>query len=116
MKASDQFTKTISDHLDEVAERDPLFAQTLKKPDKNIADCINYIFNEVKKSGQNGFADDEIFGMAIHYYDEDDIKKPAAMSGRVVVNRSIKSTKPAAKDKTKKAAVNKQPVNQISMF
>lgn len=122
MKASNTFTKVISAHLDEVASKDPLFAETLKKPNKNITDCTNYILNEVKKSGRNGFADEEIFGMAIHYYDEDDIKKPAAVGGRVVVNRSIKSTrsstegKVAAKKSKKASPMDSQPANQISMF
>ncbi|MBP9481471.1 MAG: hypothetical protein KBF15_08460, partial [Parabacteroides sp.] len=38
------------------------------KPEKNIDDCVTYILNEVKKSGCNGFADDEIYSMAVHYY------------------------------------------------
>ena len=38
------------------------------KPTKNIDNCITYILNQVKKSGCCGFSDDEIFGMALHYY------------------------------------------------
>ena len=33
-----------------------------------------YILNQVKKSGCCGFSDDEIFGMALHYYQEDNIE------------------------------------------
>jgi hypothetical protein len=47
-----------------------LFAETLKNPLKNIADCLPTYEHGQKKSGCNGFADDEIFNMAIHYYDE----------------------------------------------
>lgn len=88
MKGTESFKKVIQSHLQGVADKDPLFAETLKKPAKNIDDCVTYILNEVKKSGCNGFADDEVFGMAIHYYDEDDIKPGAAVKARVVVNHS----------------------------
>jgi len=92
MKASDNFKKVISEHLKSVGDKDPLFAETLKKKNKNIDECINYIFKTVKASGNNGFEDEEIFKMAIHYYDEDDIKNIKSMNAKVVVNHSIGPT------------------------
>lgn len=89
MKSTENFKKVIENHLQEVANTDTLFAETLKKENKNIDDCVTYILNEVQKSGCNGFADEEIFGMAVHYYDEDDIKPGIAISAKVVVNHSI---------------------------
>lgn len=82
MEATDNFKTIITNHLQGIAEADPLFAESLKKPAKNISDCVTYILNEVKKSGQNGFADDEIFAMAVHYYDEDTIEIGKPVSGR----------------------------------
>jgi hypothetical protein len=35
---------------------------------------INYILRDSSKKGINGFEDNEIYQMAIHYYDEDDLK------------------------------------------
>ena len=37
----------------------------------------------------NGFADDEIFSMAVHYYEEDDLGEIKATSGSVIVNHNI---------------------------
>lgn len=54
---------------------DPLFAPNLQKPHKNIEECILYILSEVQRSGCNGFADEEIYSMAVHYYDEDDVEE-----------------------------------------
>lgn len=71
---TDPFKETISAHLQEVAQNDKLFAETLKKPNKTIDGCINYIYSEVKKTKRCGWKDEEIFNMAIHYYDEDSIK------------------------------------------
>ncbi len=68
MKASDNFKATIKAYLDQRAESDILFSFKYTAPRKNIDDCVTYILNTVQKSGCNGFADDEIFGMAVHYY------------------------------------------------
>lgn len=96
MKGTDHFKTAIQNHLNGLAAKDELFAETLKKPNKNIDDCLTYILNQVKASGCNGFADDEIFGMAVHYYDEDDIKVGKPISGTVVVNHSV-TNKPKEK-------------------
>lgn len=86
MKATDSFKTIISNHLQKLADKDPLFAKTLKKENKNLDDCVTYILNQVKASGCNGFADEEIFGMAVHYYDEDNINVGAPINCKVVVN------------------------------
>jgi len=70
MKVSEQFKSTIKAYLDNMAAVDSLFAPVYQKPTKNIDNCITYILNQVKKSGCCGFSDDEIFGMALHYYQE----------------------------------------------
>jgi len=92
MKTTDHFKKTINEHLVEKAKADFLFAETLAKPNKNIDECINYILDTVKKSGCNGFDDSEIFAMAVHYYDEDDIKNIKPVSGKVIINHSVELT------------------------
>lgn len=116
MKASINFTQTISKHLQKLAAADPLFAVTLKKPNKNIDDCCTYILNEVQKSKRNGFTDDEVYGMAVHYYDEDDVKVGKAVSARVVVNHATpeeKATVARKKPAAKPAAV---PSGQTTLF
>ena len=89
MKSSDTFKNTIQAHLNNVASNDPLFALTLQKEGKTIDNCITYILNQVQNSGCNGFADEEIFGMAIHYYDEDKIEIGKPINGKVVVNHHV---------------------------
>lgn len=68
MKATNQFTRTILTYLEQRAESDNLFAERFAREDKNIDECVTYILNQVQKSGCNGFADDEIYSMAMHYY------------------------------------------------
>lgn len=124
MKGTEQFKTVIQNHLNELAANDPLFAQTLNKENKNIDECINYILGEVMKSGCNGFADEEIFNMAIHYYDEDDIKVGKVSAQKVVVNHTdlglnetSKTPKEKPKPEAKKSKIVKiKPGNQVSLF
>jgi len=93
MKASNHFKNTIKAYLDQRAETDVLFALQYSKPEKNIDDCVTYILNEVKKSGCNGFADDEIYNMAVHFYDEDNIEIGMPINdAHVVVNHFVELT------------------------
>lgn len=92
MKGTSEFEKTIKAFLDKQSADDPLFAKKYSNPKKNIKDCCTYILNAVKKSGRNGFTDDEVYGMAMHYYDEDNIKVGSPVSGTVVVNHHVELT------------------------
>lgn len=104
MKTTNHFKETIKAYLDKRAADDILFASAYAKEGKNIDDCCTYILNEVQKSGCNGFTDDEIFGWAVHYYDEDtiDVGKKIDAS-RVVVNHVVELTKEEKEAGRKKA-------------
>lgn len=92
MKSTKSFQDTIKSYLDERASVDALFAESYAKPGKSIEECCNYIFVEVQKSGCCGFADDEIYGMAVHYYDEDNLGEIKPIQGQVVVNHKVELT------------------------
>ena len=92
MKGTEHFTRTIAEYLNQRAMADPLFAPNLMKPNKNIEECITYILNEVQKSGCNGFDDDEIFSMAVHYYDEDNLEIGKPTNSQVMVNHMVELT------------------------
>lgn len=92
MKASIHFQTEIQNYLEQRAEYDELFARSYRNPLKNIEDCITYILNYVQKSGCNGFSDDEIFGQAVHYYDEPEIEIGKPIDCKVVVNHHVELT------------------------
>lgn len=104
MKGTKDFKATIQAYLEERARTDELFAVSYAKAGKNIDDCITYILNEVRRSGCNGFNDDEIYSMALHYYDEDDIKVGSKISCQVVVNHTVELTD-EEKAEARKAAI-----------
>lgn len=103
MKATNQFKQIIQSYLDERAKTDELFAAKYNNPEKNIDDCITYILNTVKESGCNGFHDDEIFGMAVHYYDEKSIDVGKEISCRVAVNHTVELTNEEKQEARQKA-------------
>ena len=106
MSGTEQFTRTIAEYLNLRAATDPLFAPNLAKPHKNIEDCITYILQQVQQSGCNGFEDDEIYSMAIHYYDEDDLEVGSPVACHVVVNHAI------VLSEEEKAEARKQAIQQ----
>lgn len=88
-KMSRGFEKAIADYLNKEAVADSTFGAKMNEhPEKDVKAVCDYILNEVakqvseKKAG--GFADDEIFGMAKHFIDEDELK-PESFKGRVAV-------------------------------
>ena len=103
MKSTDTFKKPIQAQLEKIADLDDLFLVNYRNPDKNIDDCITYILNEVQKSGCNGFADDEIFNMAIHYYDEQNIEVGKKINAKVVVNHHVEVTEEEKAEMKQKA-------------
>lgn len=106
MSGTEHFTRTISEYLNLRAATDPLFAPKLKKPHKNIKDCVTYILKQVQQSGCSGFEDDEIYSMAVHYYDEDDLVVGSRVACHVVVNHTIVLTE------EEKAEARKEAIQQ----
>lgn len=105
-----EFEKVIKAHLDQRAANDKDFAAKYtpesENKKRNITACCNYIIAEVKKSGRRGFADDEVFGMAVHFYDESIEGPTAAPKCNVVVNHEIE-LREAEKNKLREQARKK---------
>lgn len=106
MKGTDVFKRTIHTYLVQRAANDELFAEKYANPQKSIDDCVTYILNTVQKSGCNGFADDEIYSMAVHYYDEDNIEIGKPINAQVVVNHMVELTE-EEKEQARKDAIQK---------
>ena len=66
----------IKQYLDNRAATDELFAAKYNNPQKSIQECCQYITGEAYARAEGGTAvisDEEVYGMAVHYYDEDNI-------------------------------------------
>ncbi len=107
MNGTQAFQDTIAQYLMARAEKDPMVAVKLANPSKTMAQCCAYIIGEVKKSGCCGFTDDEIFGWAMHFWDEPEIEVSDNIPNcQVVVNHVVELTE-EEKEKARQDAINK---------
>lgn len=111
------FETAIKKFLDNYIQQDPdpEFIDKYNNPKKSIAECCKYIMKEVEKSRKSGercvaVADEEVYGLAIHYYDEEDlvveetkIKVEVATQKQASSVISQEAKPKARKQKTKKA-------------
>ena len=124
---------TIKKYLDDRAKNDPQFAICYAKKNKNIKDCFAYIISEARKQANANvccMSDDEVFGLAVHYYDEDDLDMSGAKKERKSANvkvvksgsvdtpeiKSEQKPKSAKKAKTKKESKPERKLVQLSLF
>ena len=112
---TDSFKSSIKTYLDGLAKKDPLFEESYANKEKNLDDCCRYIIGEVKASGKQGFTDDEIFGMATHYYDEADVKIKDIGKVSVIVNHEVQLA-PEEIEKAKQEAYKKAVEAQVNFL
>lgn len=97
------FETTIQAYLENRAKTDSLFAETYRKANKSIEECIKYIYSKARKLAKEGNAvgvdDATVYGWAVHYYDEDDIKVDKVQERVEVVAPDAVQT-PVKKEKT----------------
>lgn len=86
-----------------MARRDPQFAERFGNPGKKIEDCITFIINQVRDSGLQGFDDEEIYSLAVHYYMEDGIDPGTPVACRVIVNHQVQLTKEEIEEQKRRA-------------
>lgn len=117
-KTQNPAVKRIGNYLMERAKTDPSVANNLKKEKKSLEECWDYVLSEVAKtmyrSGNFGCAagdDEELFGLAVHYYDEDDIKFEP-FKGAKVVDMSKQKQDKKVESKEQKAK-EEQPLKEV---
>ena len=110
MPTNNNFETVIKDYLDNA--------------NKSIKECCRYIISRARKMGGTAVAVDDatVYGWAVHYYDEDNIKIEAS-SGRVEVAAPAAVVKPEpakpAAPKRQKAKKTNHRANdslQLSLF
>lgn len=89
MKSSENFIEAIRNYLDSRAESDNLFAIRYADPAKSLPECCQFILNEVKRQGVSVMTNDEVYSLAMHYWDGDctaeEIGKP--INCKVVISK-----------------------------
>ena len=113
MRQVKSFNDIIADYLKQRAEEDTLFAPKFANPNKSIDECCRYILGEAHKRGTAvAMSDSEVFGLAVHYYDEKDIKIEKVSAGcSVSSSQKVKLT-----EEEKKIAIKRLAEEQYQLL
>ena len=111
----------IGNYLKKRAEADPSVKNNLQKENKSLKECWDYVLGEVAKtmfrSGNFGCAagdDEDLYALAIHYYDEDDIKiAPLPTNMKVKAKMDEEKKEERAAESEPKEAPKKEKVKRI---
>lgn len=114
------FEEAIKQFLDQYATEDVEFGKKYANPKKSISECCTYICQEVGKNRKGAkcvaCTDEQVYGMAIHYYDEEEIKVETHQTPVTVATSqtaSDSSEKQTEKQrKTRKPRKAKAPVDE----
>lgn len=90
------FENTLKIYLDEFASKDNVFAVKYRSGKKTVEGCAKYITEEVRKKASNGCyvaKDEEVYGLAVHYFDEDSIEEFSGKAPSARVTQSTATTK-----------------------
>ena len=120
LEAKTEFEKMILEYLKNNATE--ILKEKINSCGKTLKGCWNYITQEAKKKSSGGCAcvpDDEVFGWAMHYFEEDSIeeqKKGANLSSATAT--VPKKKEPEKKPEPKPVVKEKPPVTggQMSLF
>ncbi len=103
LKANSKETEIILDYLEENAS--DVLAQKIHDGKKTMDDCWKFIYECAKKaaSGKNSYGCEgqEVFGWAIHFFEEDSIKVNDIVKNKPVKTEKPKEVKKAAEPKNK---------------
>lgn len=102
--------KVIAEYL---LKRDDI-KENLEKENKSLSECGNFIMTEARKKGSSVcMTNEEVFGLAVHYYDEDDLKIDKNISNQARVEKSEDTEKEVRKPVQEEKPVEKLDIDEI---
>ena len=112
-----EFKDTIQKYLEQRVAEDPLFAPKFENSKKNIDECCRSILGEARKRGTSVvMSDAEVFGMAVHYYDEENIKIEKVSAGcSISSNQKVELTE-EDKNAAREAAIKRLAEEQYRLL
>ena len=109
----DRFKSTIKEYLDKRAAEDERFRERYSNPNKSIDECSDYIIGEVRNSHREAFSDNEIYGLAVHYYDEDNVVIDSGAKNGLLAIASPGEITDEDRNKAKQMAIEEMKKHEI---
>lgn len=107
LKSNNAAIAAMQQMLQERILAEPALAIKLANPKKTLEGAVNYLCNEIKKSGLCVVDDQTVLSILLHFYDEDDIE-----DGGTPINCNIVVSKPELSDEDK-AELKQQAMEQF---
>lgn len=107
MLGTELFEQRIAQFLDEQCAQDIAFAEKVHSTTRTVKDCCAWIVEELARQFQQnkryGYDDSEIYGMALHFYDEPKLKAKGNLNfqGLIVSNTRATYTPPELTEEEK---------------
>lgn len=118
LTASNRNEELVLEHLKNTVTE--FLAEKINNGKKTLSGCWNFIVGEAKKKAVQGCAaieDKEVFGWAVHYFEEDSIEEcksaPAVKTATTAKPKAEKKPIPVVETK---APAKKQTQEQMSIF
>ena len=86
---TDNFKLVIEEEMKKYSSENPDFLINYNKPEKNIEDCCQFIYNEVHKLKIECFTDEEVFDLAKKYYNTETEVKPQFTPSKVISPKQL---------------------------
>ncbi len=84
-KSNNPAIRAMQEMMQRRIEQEPEFALKMANPNKSMEGAINFLCNEVKKSGLCVLTDEAVEAILVHYWDEEDIKEVGNIGCNIVV-------------------------------
>lgn len=117
LKANNANEQRVLDYLE--ANASDMLAEKINDGDKTLSGFFAYARGEAQKLAVNGCAcveDQTVFGWAIHYFEEDEIKEPTATKAAETPVKAQKVDKPTTRAGKTKKDENEAVSGQMSLF
>lgn len=123
--SKDPLTLACVNHLIAFLEQEPSFVEKIMNEKKTLKEMRNYIYSEARKLASGNCAaveDTTVFGWAVHYFDEVDLKVSGAVAAKATTGKVAKNKskpEPAAVEKPVKKAekkARKQKPEMLNIF
>lgn len=87
MKSNNAAIAAMQQLLQERCLAEPAFAIKMANPSKSMEGAVNYLCNEIKKSGLCVVEESMVLGILSHYFDEENVDEGAPVNCNIVVSK-----------------------------
>lgn len=84
----------VRNYMEERCASDPILAIKYADPNKSIEKAMNYVAHEVQKSGLTIMDSESVFGLILHYYDEN-LENIPDVNCKIAVAKELNDTEKA---------------------